>query len=196
MLQFVERAGAHLRGEDQQTWRSHLAAEQDNIRAALRWMLDSNQLDMASRLHVGLLMFWWIQGYTSEARRWADELLTQVDSLEPPAAARAQLSGGLAAAWEGDYPRAIPLLQKATAQFRELGDVRGAGVAQMALAYVQPAPADTESLLLESAADPYQSGDLWAVNIALQSRADVALASGHPERARELYEDGLQLAES
>lgn len=196
ILQFVENAATHLRGEEQQAWRRRLSVERDNIRVALRFLLDAGELELASRMQVGLLMFWWIQGYAAEARQWADELLGHVDDVQTLVAARARLSGGLAAAWEGDYQPAIPLLERSLAQFREIGDARGAGVAQMALAYVLPDTADKEAMLLESAADLYQSGDLWAVNVALQSRADVALADGHADRARELYQDGLQLAQS
>jgi hypothetical protein len=144
-----------------------------------------------------LAIFWWVQGYAAEARWWADELLSHEASLSALSRSQVHLISGLATAWEGDYGRARPLLERAVAEFRELGDSLGAGVAQMALAYVLPIGGDyqhTEALLLESAADLYQAGDLWAVNVALQSRADVALAAADVKRARDLYQDSLQLA--
>jgi non-specific serine/threonine protein kinase len=61
---------------------------------------------------------------------------------------------------------------------------------------VAPVNGATESLLLESAADLFQAGDLWAVNVALQSRAEIALASGEIQRGCELYQDSLELATS
>jgi predicted ATPase len=195
-LNVADEATIRLRGPEQPAWRARLSAEQGNVRAALRWMLDRGELDMASRLQVSLMTFWWIQGYAAEARRWADELLPRVADEHTGAAARAHLCSGLAAAWEGDYTLAVPRLERAIALFRELRDPSGAGVAQMALAYVLPGADDSDAMLLESAADLYQAGDLWAVNIALQSRADVALANGNVQRAQELYEDGLQLARS
>jgi tetratricopeptide (TPR) repeat protein len=198
MLDLAEGAAARLRGAEQDAWRQRLSLEQDNVRAALRWLLDSGELDMASRLEMALTVFWWVQGYGSEARRWSDELLSREATLQPAARARAHLGSGLAAAWEGDYGRAVSLLEQAVAEFRPLGDARGAGVAQMALAYVSPLLDDyqrRESLLLESAADLFQAGDLWAVNVALQSRAEVALAAGDAARARELYQDSLELAQ-
>jgi hypothetical protein len=60
----------------------------------------------------------------------------------------------------------VPLLRRSATEFRALGDSEGAGVAQMALAYVAPASENyelTEAQLLESAADLFQAGDLWAV---------------------------------
>jgi predicted ATPase len=197
MLEFAQAAATQLRGAGQQTWRALLAAEEDNVRAAMRWMLDSGDLESASKLQVALIAFWWIQGYTAEARRWSDELLARADSLDPASAARAQLAGGVAAAWEGDYETGIPRLERAVAQFHAIGDSLGAGVAELALAYALPSATDyarKQTLLLESAADLYQAGDLWTVNVALQSRADVALASGHVADAGELYHDGLELA--
>jgi predicted ATPase len=197
VLEFVQSASSQLRGAGQQTGRALLAAEQDNVRAAMRQMLDSGDLGSASKLQVALIAYWWIQGYAPEARRWSDELLAHVDSLDPASAARANLAGGVACAWEGDTAAGIPLLERAIAQFHEIRDPLGAGVAEMALAYALPAATEyvrKQTLLLESAADLYQAGDLWTVNVALQSRADVALVSGHVVHARELYEDGLELA--
>jgi predicted ATPase len=197
VLDFVQLAASHLRGAGQQTWRALLAAEQDNVRAAMRWMLDSGDLGSASKLQVALIAYWWIQGYASEARGWSDELLAHADALDPASAARANLAGGVASAWEGDGASGIPLLEHAVEQFHAMGDPLGAGVAEMALAYALPAATEyvrKQTLLLESAADLYQAGDLWTVNVALQSRADVALASGHVAHARDLYEDGLELA--
>jgi predicted ATPase len=197
VLEFVQVAASQLRGAGQQTWRALLAAEQDNVRAAMRWMLDSGELGAASKLQVALIVYWWIQGYATEARRWSDELLAHVDSLDLASTARANLAGGVACAWEGATASGIPLLEHAIAQFHEVGDSLGAGVAEMALAYALPAASEyvrKQTLLLESAADLYQAGDLWAVNVALQSRADVALASGHVVDAGELYADGLELA--
>jgi hypothetical protein len=196
VLKLALEAAVKLRGSEQQAWRGRLAAELYNIRAALRWSLDADELRVAARLQVALAIFWWVQGYAAEARRWADELLARAASLETRSRAQIHLTSGLAAAWEGDYFRATPLLERSVAEFRELHDNQGAGVAQMALAYASPDAGDqhTEALLLESAADLYQAGDLWAVNVALQSRADVALAAGDVQRARELYSDSLDLA--
>ena len=197
VLQVAEKAAARLRGSDQHVWRNRLAAEQDNVRLALRWLLDTGELQMAARLQTALAVYWWVQGYTTEARRWSDELLAREAAMQPGPRARAHLTSGLAAAWEGDYARAVPLRERSVGEFRELAETQFAGVAQMALAYVAPSGGNyqqTEAMLLESAADLYQAGDLWALNVALQSRAEVALAAGDAQRARALYQDSLELA--
>jgi predicted ATPase len=196
VLALAEHAAARLRGGDQHVWRARLGAEQDNIRAALRWLLDNAELDKAVRLQTALVLFWWVQGYAAEARRWTDELLEHESAMQPISRARLHLTGGLAMAWEGDYDGAVPLLRSSVDEARKLGDAGLAGVAQLALAYVAPTDGATESLLLESAADLYQVGDLWAVNVTLQGRAEVALAAGDVRRGRELYEDSLELAEA
>jgi predicted ATPase len=197
MLHLAVEADAKLRGSDQRVWRDRLAAEHDNIAVALRWLLDQGELRMAASLQVTLAIFWWIQGYSGEARRWTDELLAREASAPEPSRAQIHLTSGLAAAWEGDYPLAAQLLERSVAEFRNLGLSQGAGVAQMALAYISAKPGDQQhmdALLLESTADLYGAGDLWAVSVALLSRAEVALAAGEVCRARELYDDGLGLA--
>jgi hypothetical protein len=52
-------------------------------------MLDSDDLESASKLQVGLIAYWWIQGYATEARCWSEELLAHADSLDPASAAAA-----------------------------------------------------------------------------------------------------------
>ena len=78
--------------------------------------------------------------------------------------------------------------------FSSLLKTRSEAIKRNANVTVSPLTGATESQLLESAADLYQAGDLWAVNVALQSRADVALAGGDVQRARELFQDSLELA--
>ncbi len=81
ILRLVREGAAQLRGSNQDAWRSRLAAEQDNIRVVLRWLVDAGELHMAAELQMGLAIFWWVQGYAAEARSWAEELLSHEAAL-------------------------------------------------------------------------------------------------------------------
>ena len=145
----------------------------------------------------GTAVFWWVQGYAAEARRWTDELLARESTVDERSRGQIHLVSGLAAAWEGDYctRRRCSSAQRPNS---------ASWVAARAPAWRKwrwptfrqrvPTTSASEALLLESAADLYQAGDLWAVNVALQSRAEVALAAGEFQRATALYDDSLELA--
>jgi predicted ATPase/class 3 adenylate cyclase len=49
-LQLAEKAEPHLRSVQQSGWLARLDSEHDNLRAALRWLLDHEELEMAMRL--------------------------------------------------------------------------------------------------------------------------------------------------
>ena len=52
-----------------------LEREYDNLRAALRWSIDSGQAEPGLRLATGLCDFWQVRGYSSEGCAWLAELL-------------------------------------------------------------------------------------------------------------------------
>jgi hypothetical protein len=64
-LTLAERAPAGRIDADQV---ERLGAEQANLRAALRWALESDQAAVASRLAVGLAPLWLVRGHFAEGR--------------------------------------------------------------------------------------------------------------------------------
>src|SRR5688572_907376 len=69
-LQLAEEAETHLRGPQQPMWIDRLEREHNNFRMALRWALDSGDLETAARLSGPLWSFWYRRSYLSEGRRW------------------------------------------------------------------------------------------------------------------------------
>ncbi|MET9625858.1 BTAD domain-containing putative transcriptional regulator [Lentzea sp. NPDC006480] len=80
----AETADERLRGPDQLDWLARLAAERNNLHAALRWAVDAAPA-LAFRLVAALSWFWWLHGLRGEAAPLAAQLLTAPDSGEPAA---------------------------------------------------------------------------------------------------------------
>jgi predicted ATPase len=92
-LDLAERADPGLRRPGQRTWFLRLERERDNIRAALRWLLDQEapvERAAALRLATSLGYFWYTRGYAAEGVHWLQEALsrTHVDGAEDDGAVR------------------------------------------------------------------------------------------------------------
>lgn len=62
---------------DSPVWWERIEDEHDNLRAALRWALETGEAETALRLVAALWQFWLARGYLREGRRWLDEALAQ-----------------------------------------------------------------------------------------------------------------------
>jgi predicted ATPase/class 3 adenylate cyclase len=103
-----------------------LETELDNIRAALRWSIDTGEAGLGLRMTGSLWRFWQMRDHLAEGRRWTDEVLGL-----PPAAARtaerakALLAAGSLAYYLRDTGSVRGLYEESLAIYRELGDRRG-----------------------------------------------------------------------
>ncbi|MEZ4866272.1 MAG: BTAD domain-containing putative transcriptional regulator [Caldilineaceae bacterium] len=82
-LQLFRTGDSHLRGTEATTWFVRLAAEQDNLRAALQWTFDSAHYTEAAWLIVAINWFWSHHAQSYEAERWLAQLLPHRQLLEP-----------------------------------------------------------------------------------------------------------------
>jgi non-specific serine/threonine protein kinase len=133
-LALAERAAARLRGPDQRAWFFRLEREHDNLRAALRWLLDqvdpygtdganaAAEQETGLRLAAALGYFWGQRGYHAEGRHWLEEALARAPQrveggAEADAAVRtrALLVVGAICTWQGDHARAQATLEEALA---------------------------------------------------------------------------------
>ncbi|WP_165966488.1 AfsR/SARP family transcriptional regulator [Actinomadura sp. 7K507] len=93
-LELAERAEPHLRRAEQLEWIDVLAAERDNLLAALRFAMDGGDAGSAVRLGAALAVFWMIQGDHAEAARRLRDALN-VPRLGPvPEGAEVVVLGG------------------------------------------------------------------------------------------------------
>ncbi|MFF5171389.1 BTAD domain-containing putative transcriptional regulator [Micromonospora sp. NPDC000089] len=84
-LALAERADPELRGRDQLPWLGRLAAEQDNLHAALRWAIGGQDAPTAVRLTAALGWYWWLRGQRADGANLAEEVLALADRAGLPA---------------------------------------------------------------------------------------------------------------
>jgi predicted ATPase/class 3 adenylate cyclase len=100
-----------------------LAAEHDNVRAALTSAIETGDSDLGFLLGHAVWRFWQRRGHLREARSWFGRLL-DIPGADAPTAARAKGLTGAAgiAYWQNDYPAAIAWYEEAETIIRGLGD--------------------------------------------------------------------------
>lgn len=74
-LQRFRTGDSHLRGPEALAWFARLEPEQDNLRAALQWMLDEARYEDMAWLMTAADWFWFQRGQWYERGRWLAHLL-------------------------------------------------------------------------------------------------------------------------
>jgi predicted ATPase/class 3 adenylate cyclase len=196
-LTFAEEAEPELEGPDQVAWMERLEADLDNFRAALSWLLEVGEAELALRIGAALSLFWRIRGHLSEGRRWLSEGLSGGDAAPAGVRARAMLVLGDLAWKQGDYPQGEEKLEASLALCREAGDRRGEAQALNSLGFIASEHNDlerAEKLLEESLALGRKASMPVVINSALNSLAALAAYRNDYARATVLLEEGLGIA--
>jgi predicted ATPase/serine/threonine protein kinase/DNA-binding CsgD family transcriptional regulator len=195
-LMMAEEAYPKTRSAEQATWFKRLDADHDNMRAALRWMLESPEAEMSLRLAGGLWIYW--RQYLHEGRRWLQQVLAQ-PGAEARTAARAQalLGAGALAFFHGDLMEAQQLLEESVSIGREVGI---AGKRELAnalellgnVALLQGNPDDTRKLAAESLQVYQELGEEWGIAMALCQLGRAEGELGDPVTACSLLEESAE----
>jgi predicted ATPase/class 3 adenylate cyclase len=191
----AEEAYPHLRGSPKE-WLERLAAEHDNLRAALEWLEESGETQLGLRLAGALYRFWYLRGHLLEGWRVLDSLLR---ADERPTAARARaLNGAAVMAANGEnLVRGRLRAEEALALHRTLGDAWGAAYSVFMLGYIATEESDwakARPLFEESLAAFREIGDDHYTLLASDGLAWMYFELGDPRRSQALHEDILQRA--
>lgn len=124
-LQFAEQGFEELHGANDLVWMEKLETEHDNLRAALRWSLESPNVDpqKALQLSGALQDFWDARGYTSEGFQWTNDALKNAPDSLTSGHCRALLGAGLLCYRLSRTKETNLYLKDALAQARELNNV-------------------------------------------------------------------------
>jgi predicted ATPase/DNA-binding XRE family transcriptional regulator len=191
-LALAERAEPELTGPAQTAWLDRLEVEHDNLREALGWSVRHDP-PTALRLVGALWRFWWVRGYLSEGRNWAEAALAQ-EGGTPAERARGFYVAGDLAQEQGDYDRAQLLLTAGRDAAGTAGEpamsalcLNGLGfTARNQGAYDEATRYHEEALALQR-----EIGDRRAIACTLGNLGSISQHRGQAAQAEALFSDAL-----
>ncbi len=124
-LALTERVEPGLYDSKQAIAVSILAREQDNLRAALTWAIEQNEVEIAQRMCGALGMFWEARTQFQEAHLWIDRVLQMSRHTPPAVHAKLLMAASRIALWEIDCERSREMAQQALALYEAVDDVVG-----------------------------------------------------------------------
>ena len=196
-LDVAKRAAPQLKGHGQLLWLERLSREHDDLRAAIRWLLEEGKWEMAVRLGWELYLFWWIRGHFTEGRRWMERALEKGGAaMRPLDRARALYVAGTLATGQADYRQAQELVEESKTLFEEAGDEEGAALAlgSAGIATVGQERYEMGIAILEEAAGLHRKlGYEWETAAASALAAGAWLGVGNHGRAAQWAEEALVL---
>ena len=179
----VAREGA-AEAYDRRDSVDRIAAEIDNIRAALTWALTASEPSLGLELAAATRTYWSLRGGIDEARRWFGQILERNVDLPPRERARAYSQAAFIFEISGDWKRAKQYYDETLRLYEEIGDVDP----RARVLTLMRAQRDDEALTLaRNAGDDWLLGaTLLGVGEHLRDRGKLAEAAEQLERALEL----------
>lgn len=193
----AESAEPHLLGARRTEWIARLAAEQDNLRAALAWTL-ADEHALNARLASALWWFAHSRGNVREARDWIESAIARLhDDVDPALRARL-LNGGAMAAWiGGDISSAARHAHDALAAARSAGAPQPLVHALCVSAWIARDSGDlaTATRLADDAALVAHDAPLPPAELgfALWHQGSIHYTAGNLDAARDAQEQALAL---
>lgn len=196
---YVESIDETLRGAEQNRALAALDRDLDNLRAALKWSSESNQVDAELRLASGLWRYWRVRSYFNEGRHWLKDALSHREHASNDVLAKALLGAGSLAYYQSDFPRGRQVLEDSLALFRGLNDKRGIAYCLNLLSQGQVMTGALEDarIALEEALTLFRElGDTRGMNYSLFFLGTMQLAGGKMSEARAAFEECLSYFQS
>jgi predicted ATPase len=194
-LELAEAAG--LSADTERPQRHDLViADQSNIRAALDFYVETDAIELAMRLGVALENFW-VTNNPEEGLRRMGALVERVGEVPPLLRARTLRVYASPAHFLG-RPEALDAFERSLAEYRALGDERGAGIIlhRLAVLAVQRGDLDqARALAEESLAGHRKTGFVKGELQPLGLLGNLEWEEGRPERALDLTQESVRLAE-
>jgi predicted ATPase/DNA-binding CsgD family transcriptional regulator len=196
-LALAERAEPDLEGANQDVWLPRLAAEQDNLRAALAWARDHHRPESLARLAAALALFWMGRSQFTECRSWLEAAADGVTDNAPLVRARVRNRQCLLEIWAGSLGAVPALANEAIALARQTGSgseemigLSGLGMAAgMAVGAEAMRPYLEQALPMARETGPgwVLANDLWTFGLLRWLQSD-------PEQTRRVLGEAVAVA--
>ncbi|MGH3012064.1 MAG: ATP-binding protein [Gaiellaceae bacterium] len=166
-------------------WLDRVEPELANVRAALDFAREIDDVESEVRLASSMRHFWRVRGHGIEGRRRTEEALERSDRVEPPLRARMQDETAVMRTAAGDYEGARSLWLAALEIYESLGDDLWVGKMLVQLGSLANAAGDPQAGIEYSTAAVELLGDEEFLRlIALGNLAESYEQVGDLERAR------------
>ena len=197
-LRVAEEVEPYLFGTGQQDWKNRLELDHDNLRVALAWSLESNQIEAGLKMAGALAWFWHNKGHLSEGNLWLEKILASGIGNQGKERAKALRASSILSTGTGDYIRARAFAESSIKLYREIGDNRSAGLVLADLgASLHWDGKEEEAIesLEESLRLLRATGERWGIAYALLWSGDTWFRMGAIERAATSWEESLRLTQ-
>ncbi|MEP6755135.1 MAG: tetratricopeptide repeat protein, partial [Chthonomonadales bacterium] len=192
-LELSEEAEPKLTGAEQGIWLNVLETEYSNLRAVLKWSMDTPQgSEVNLRLCGALWRFWWIRGYLTEGRDWSEaSLALEYATGRTAARARVCYGVGVLATIQGNNGTARDYLEQSLEIRREIGDRQGIAASLNSLGNVARDQGDyaaARTYFEQSLEIRREIGDRHGVAISLHNLGSVTWKQGDYAAATACHE--------
>ncbi|GAB3606716.1 hypothetical protein GCM10027413_21250 [Conyzicola nivalis] len=190
---------ADLEGRRQRELVARLGDDRNNLRSAVRYLIEGGELDRAAEFAWTLYIYWWVGGLLGEVRGWMDRVLSSGAPLADRTRAIALYFTKAIVFWQEPDDTVAAGLAESARLFREQGDPGGEALARVSIALSLLAAgtpdADAANEQLETSLSLFrESHDVWGESMALVSLGRVALLQNKVRGALNRFEESLAIA--
>ena len=193
-LDLAARLDAQLHGPDGITAYARLDQELDNLRTALRWGLETREVNRVLQLVNHLFFFWLRRGYWHEGEQWASAVVSQADKEDNAELCLALTHLSTFIALQGRYGDAAPYLPQALPMAHRLVESEPLVAALMTMAQATFDPEEAYEAW-DKAIDIVQQDKklTWRLAIIYSHYGDRLRANGRYPEAAARYRQSLEL---
>ncbi len=199
IFKITTEMGPRLFSADSVSALNWFESEFDNIRSALAWALEDQEIDeYKPELLLNLSWFWFRRGYLHEGRTWAEKFMRSKSAVPGTLAhAGILLSSAMLALWQADVRTALLESVECLAMFQRQEDERFLPISLLNQGIIHinmGKDAAAHPFLKEAAFIFKEQGNSLFHAIALVHLGNVALGLGNPSEALEWLEQAYPIA--